>query len=282
MRNRILVLITLSLSLIPAISYGDNAFRLIEVPDFFKNTNSIKVLSDSLKSTREDTRRYSAIRLGELKDPSAINALKEAYDNEPYHYRIDYGYSVGYYCLRSVGSIGGPQAEQVLNDLASMIFVYDVIGKNRVHYDDTLYIIHGLFEAIVEIKGYEDAKYFLDMALDSNIYYLEREKAYESYLRVYIKNPSFLSYADSMNYLLDEKKNTYRAPKFNNDNERTMDYIKDEALHSLIIKYGEKDPGIIDLYGNNLAPDDPYADSLEILKRRVENRLRIIDNYNNN
>lgn len=275
------MIIILNLSAISSISYGGNAFKPIEVPDFFKNTNSIKVLSDSLKSTREDTRRYSAIRLGELKDPSAIKVLKEAYDNEPYHYRIDYGYSVGYYCLRSIGLIGGSQAEQFLSELASEIFIYDAIGKNRVHYDDTLYIIHGLFEAIVEIKGYEDAQYFLDFALDSNIYYLEREKAYESYLSLYLKNPVFSSFADSMNFLLDEKRNTFRAPRFNEVMERTTGYIKNEALHSLILKFGEKDPGIIDLYRNNLAPDDPYAESLEDLKRRVESRLRYIESHNN-
>jgi hypothetical protein len=84
-----------------------------------------------------------------------------------------------------------------------------------------------------------------------------------------------------MNFLLDEKRNTFRAPRFNEAMERTTGYIKNEALRSLIIRYGEKDPGFFDLYINDLAPDDPYADSLEDLKRRVESRLRYIESHNN-
>lgn len=249
--------------------YAQHPFKRLRLPDIYKNSSSVEMLADSIKSIDEGARVYSVIRLGQIGDEASIAILKEAYQNEPHYSAItDRSYGVKYYSLLSIGKIGGPKAISFFNELSSKLLSDNIVRTFKPNYylfGDTLDIFAGLCKGMVSTGYTPYENKFLELFDDSQISPRLREISYQSYLEMLLKQSQYASFQDSVDFLLGQKKLVTGIPSFDSSNVRTSESIKNYALFGLLIEYGKQDPTAIQVYKSKLSSGDPFDDELDSL-----------------
>lgn len=245
-----------------------NPYKKMKLPDVYSNETSIATLSDSLKSSDEGARIYAAVRLGQLKDPSAIAALKEAYETEPHYSLIDHGNGVKYYCLVSIASIGGPEAVHFLEELGGKLLAPEVasaFSPHYIHFGDTLEIFSGLCEAMAAIDQAPFSNILLRLFDNPQIDPHLREISYRSYLKMELKAPDFTSLRDSIYFLLDKKREEVSAARSEIGESKVACILRNNAIRTLLIDYGVTDPSILREYESTLPAHDLFIPELDSL-----------------
>ena len=273
MRNILLCTMIFLWGLLPRIYSQPIPFKKMSLPEVLKSSHSVELITDSLKSTDEWMRIYAAVRLGELQDPAAIHSLEEAYAREPAFNTIDHGYGLKYYCLRSIGLIGGSEAARFLNKTWDDLFSSKLGEKDRYLGEDVIGNYKGLFEGMeaLDEPGYSG---LLQLFFSNNgLHSILRELACRSYLRIYLKDARFATFQDSLVYLLREKMSAASIPRYDENGNRTTASIKDSALYGLIITVGQQDPDAIRSFASALPPSDPFVAQLDTLYERAYNMM---------
>ena len=258
-----------------------NPYKKMTLPEFYANETSIAILADSLKSSDEGARIYAAVRLGQLKDPSAIAALEDAYEAEPHYSLIDHGNGVKYYALVSIATIGGREAMHFIEELAAKLMAPNVAAAyspHYIHFGDTLEIFSGLSEAMAATNESRFSNMLLGLFDNPQIDAHLREISYRSYLKMVLNDTELTTFEDSLRFLLDQKKQVAGSSRFDSSGARTAESLKNDALFSLLIKFGKIDPAVIQTYKSTLPAQDPFIAELDslrsILDVIVENERR--------
>ncbi|MCP4633662.1 MAG: hypothetical protein GY855_12105 [candidate division Zixibacteria bacterium] len=221
-------------------------------------------LVDSLNSPIEAIRIVSTLRITELNNPSGVQVLINAFEKEPSETQIieDDIWGVKYYALLGIGEIGGGEAKEYLQKVVDDILnPHDNIFEiGSIEFKD---ICLASFKGLADIGGEDVEVLFKQVFEDREYSNYVRRQAFKAYQRVYLNNPQFSTYRDSMFYLMDSYKSIKAEKHTIAPNVFTDEYIMKSTFNFLQMEYGAQDPDVFYEYRNQLNPNDPFHDEID-------------------
>jgi hypothetical protein len=263
------------IAIIVLIANSIDAFpdRQKELVQFFKSETSVASVIDSLKSPVRQIRILAAERLGELKNSVAIESLKKVYENEPYELIDDGELGLKYHALKSIGMINGNDSKKYLISLGEKLILPQSNIHGRQFYGSRLQEIYGVFDGLSEYPDSATIEYLNNILNLADFDLMVREHAYESLVRVDLRQNGCRNSIDTLEMLINLFKNSYTSTNSEFDTE-SIAIIKKTVLKNLIINYGIQNPEFLSNYKSNRPSGDPFVREINDIERTINQIAR--------
>jgi hypothetical protein len=241
------------------------------VPAYIEAISNLDSLSNLLKSANFNDKLAIYIRIGEIGDTRGLKILMDAFEDQPYDNAIEATPGIKYYCLESIGKIGGPDAEKFLKEIVSNLKKDIRAGTNSFTRADSLITIDAALNSLGEIGTFSASVYLDSIFHNNDNFWLIRANAYLGLLNIEMKNRDLNNMADTAMFLIENwKEIPLSQHQFTGPGVIDTNYIKRDNIEALIYKYRSfMTPYITDLM-NKMNSSDPKFEILKELKNRIE------------
>jgi hypothetical protein len=254
-----------------------NSEAEIRIPGNFAQISSQKALIDSTTSPNVSSRFNAVLRLIQIGDSTAVPALIDLYKKSPSRQSfIDDNKGIEYWSLYAIGKLGGAEARKFLWDVAEKLLKPEIIYRPAA--GDTLFRFQGLFEALSMAERKDKDKYFLQIFNNDTTNSIIRMQAYETYLRLHLKDARYADLHSKIYYLLDEMRPIKNIDNYIRPGVQSSAFIKKDALKEAVIELAISNPDILASYQRDLPPYDPFVKEIRKIIEITYSRIGIISN----
>jgi hypothetical protein len=242
-----------------------------KVPAYIEAISNLDSLSDLLKGASFNDKLAIFIRIGEIGDTRGLKILMDAFENQPYDNAIEAAPGIKYYCLESIGKIGGPDAESFLKTVVINLSKEIKVNINSFTSADSVMTLGACLRALGSV-GTISAGAFLDsVSQNSDFKPMLRSIAYLEAIKIEIKNNiSLKNGADTSQFLLIKwVALPWTATEYSTHG-ANMNYFFRNDIESLIYQYRSITYPLVLSLIDQMNPNDPKTSALIKLKERIE------------
>jgi len=268
--RRLLILIS-ALFLI-SITYADIDFKYVyTIPEYMGAIINPDDLRPYIASDSVEVRIKACVRLGEIKNNSSFELLKEAFEKEPYQAGSEVPNAVRYYSLISIGKINVSQSENYLKEVARkhMKAKYDLNTSG-----DSIMVIYGALEGLFKINSKSSVAFIDSVFGNENFDWMVRYQAHIFLTKSILKSYEYKSASDTANFLITALSSNIGNDKmWTEAGEINVNFITSGSYKVVLYEYGETLHPYLTDYINGLSLDNPAKPVFERIRNDIISNL---------
>lgn len=248
----------------------------VQIPDSINVIDNPDSLTPFLNSEKAKDRLAAIAKMGNIGNSESVHELIALFEKEPTSVNSEV---IKYHLLKSIGEIGGPDAEQYLLSVISD-YAPNIDNETQAFsIEDSLSSLLGAFEGLYLIGSDTASAVFQNIYENEGFYWLIRSKAYEYSLMSQLSTAEFAAPVDSIDFLINELIKVGKHQKLRNSNgDINNGFVKQRALGFLLFNYREISESFLAQAISDLPPDDPALPELEKIKNNMENNPPVSGN----
>jgi hypothetical protein len=211
------------------------------------------------------------MRLGEIGNGADLGLSIKAFEDQSYNNAIEAIPGVKYFCLESIGEIGGPDAEKFLREVTISLSKNIMGEKFSFTWADTLMTLGVALRGLGAVGTVSSGALLDTIFRNTEIMTMMRSIAYLGVLKIELKyNSSLTNSSDTAIFLIDKWKSIPWAPNEFTANGPDSNFFMRNDIESLIYQYRSITyPYVLSLI-NEMNSNDPKLSALRDLKNRME------------